>query len=412
MNVVASSASSALTPAARSLKPSTRPPSARKKTLRSSSRSTPVRRLRTEKTTLVPRPTTFAASPVGARKTRSARPSRKPVSRSGASRKSSALRDGGVSRTSDVEAPGAVELVELGHRGELLRAGDRARELLVDAVGEDLVARALVGREALDELVEGALGVEHHRPQLAARPRCRGRRGARGRPGAARCRARRRPSALASRRAGSMVTTATRAPSAARPMASAADVVVLPTPPEPAQTTMRLPARRALTATRSSSRARRAMPRRRRRRTRTAASRPGRARRGAGARSWARWARARACAWRAARTSGPSGAAVERAHVGGAEALGEHAVARRRGRRSRPTSSRSASCRASVSLTGISSGRATATTPVRSGSETIASIVRPWRAMRPTRAASANVRGALSTATPWPVAGASRTTRS
>ena len=35
-----------------------------------------------------------------------------------------------------------VELVELGDRGELLRAGDRARELLVDAVGEHLVARA------------------------------------------------------------------------------------------------------------------------------------------------------------------------------------------------------------------------------------------------------------------------------
>ena len=60
-----------------------------------------------------------------------------------------------------------VELVELGDRGELLRAGDRARELLVDPVAEDLVARRGVGRELLDHLVEGALGVEHHRPQLA-----------------------------------------------------------------------------------------------------------------------------------------------------------------------------------------------------------------------------------------------------
>jgi hypothetical protein len=46
--------------------------------------------------------------------------------------------------------------------------GHGARELLVDAVAQDLVARALVGRQALDELVERALGVEHHRPQLAA----------------------------------------------------------------------------------------------------------------------------------------------------------------------------------------------------------------------------------------------------
>ena len=51
-----------------------------------------------------------------------------------------------------------------------------------------------------------------------------------------------RPSEFASRRAGSMVTTATFAPSAAAPMPSAADVVVLPTPPEPAHTTTRLPA--------------------------------------------------------------------------------------------------------------------------------------------------------------------------
>src|SRR5215207_9924102 len=49
------------------------------------------------------------------------------------------------------------------------------------------------------------------------------------------------PSALASRFAGSIVTTATFIPCAAMPIASAAEVVVLPTPPEPAQMTMRLP---------------------------------------------------------------------------------------------------------------------------------------------------------------------------
>ena len=41
-----------------------------------------------------------------------------------------------------VEVAVLVELVELRDRGELLRAGDRARELLVDPVREDLVARA------------------------------------------------------------------------------------------------------------------------------------------------------------------------------------------------------------------------------------------------------------------------------
>src|SRR3954469_3213885 len=51
-----------------------------------------------------------------------------------------------------------------------------------------------------------------------------------------------RPSELASRRAGSIVTTATRRPRSASPRATAAAVVVLPTPPEPAQITIRRPA--------------------------------------------------------------------------------------------------------------------------------------------------------------------------
>ncbi len=55
------------------------------------------------------------------------------------------------------------------------------------------------------------------------------------------------PSAFASRFAGSMVTTATFIPRAAMPIASAADVVVFPTPPEPAQMTMRLPSRSGTT---------------------------------------------------------------------------------------------------------------------------------------------------------------------
>ena len=57
------------------------------------------------------------------------------------------------------------------------------------------------------------------------------------------------PSELASRRAGSIVTTATRWPRAASPIATAAAVVVLPTPPEPVQMQMRLPAMRSATLT-------------------------------------------------------------------------------------------------------------------------------------------------------------------
>src|ERR671914_666567 len=50
-----------------------------------------------------------------------------------------------------------------------------------------------------------------------------------------------RPSESASRFAGSIVTTATLSPRSAIPIASAAAVVVLPTPPEPAHTTILRP---------------------------------------------------------------------------------------------------------------------------------------------------------------------------
>src|SRR5437763_13794185 len=50
-----------------------------------------------------------------------------------------------------------------------------------------------------------------------------------------------RPSDWASRRAGSMVSTTTCRPCSAARSARAADVVVLPTPPAPQQTTIRVP---------------------------------------------------------------------------------------------------------------------------------------------------------------------------
>ena len=143
------------------------PPSVRKNTERSWSRSTPVTRLSSENTTPVPRPRTCRRAPPGAGTSRTARPWKKP--RQPVRRVEEVERVARRRRVEheQVEAALLVELVELRDRRELLRAGDRARELLVDAVGEHLVARARVGRQALDERVERALGVEHHRPQLA-----------------------------------------------------------------------------------------------------------------------------------------------------------------------------------------------------------------------------------------------------
>ena len=62
--------------------------------------SMPVARFMTEKTTPVPRPSSFSPTPAGAAKSWSAFESTNSVSRRGASRKSSALRVGGVSSTS------------------------------------------------------------------------------------------------------------------------------------------------------------------------------------------------------------------------------------------------------------------------------------------------------------------------
>ena len=128
-----------------------------------------------------------------------------------------------------------MDLEELLHRHVLLRAGEGIGELAIDPVLEDPVARLGVRRMLADELVEGCLGVEHHRPELAASSRRRNSRTASDRPGEACSRVPWRPSESASRLAGSIVSTATFWPRAARPAASAAEAVVLPTPPEPAQ---------------------------------------------------------------------------------------------------------------------------------------------------------------------------------
>jgi hypothetical protein len=60
-----------------------------------------------------------------------------------------------------------MDLEELLHRHVLLRAGEGIGDLAVDPVLQDPVAGLVVGRMLLHELVEGRLGVEHHRPELA-----------------------------------------------------------------------------------------------------------------------------------------------------------------------------------------------------------------------------------------------------
>ncbi len=320
-----------------------------------------------------------------------------------------------------VEAAVVVQVVELRDGGELLRPGDRVRELLVDAVAEDVVARLRVGRQPRDEIVERRLRVEHHRPQLAFAARtpceassagstCRG-----SLPSSS------RPSDSARRFAGSIVTTATRLPVAASPSASAADAVVLPTPPEPATMQTRH-AVEALgdaghagspAATRSSCGASSSA-----RRSRSGP--PGCSSRRAGSCSQSSARRASCARWRSARSwprsaRATAGCSATRAQPRGlvvVEAIGvqrvgddaldrqAHALAQRRaqlarlgdgellgardgddrGLRRDPTASRRSSCPGA----------------------------RPARVP----AAAANVRGAVSTATPWPVAGASTTTRS
>ena len=136
------------------------------------------------------------------------------------------------------------QLVQALDRHVVLGAGDGARQVAVDPVRQDPLAR--LGRRGLagDEPVEGRLGVELERPQLAAPRGSAGtRRASSASPSI--------PRAVARRRAGSIVTTTTRAPSRASPSARAAETVVLPTPPAPQQTTMRRSATVPITGARS-----------------------------------------------------------------------------------------------------------------------------------------------------------------
>ena len=138
-----------------------------------------------------------------------------------------------------------VQLVELLHRHVLLRAGHRVRELLVDAVREHGVARRASGacHSISSSKVRLASSIiAHSSPSTSA-----------VRPGVSSLPSSGRPSESASRLAGSMVSTATFLPRAAMPSAIAAEVVVFPTPPEPAQMQMLLRSSQSLDHSASSS---------------------------------------------------------------------------------------------------------------------------------------------------------------
>ena len=101
-----------------------------------------------------------------------------------------------------------VQLVELFHRHVLLRARHRVGDLLVDAVLEDAVARLLVGRVPLDRSskVRFASSIIAHSSPFISMPCAAKRSGSTSRsslPSSG------RPSELARRFAGSMVSTAT-----------------------------------------------------------------------------------------------------------------------------------------------------------------------------------------------------------
>ena len=265
---------------------------------------------------------------------------------------------------------------------------------------------ALVGGEARDQLVEGALGVEPHRPQLARAP---------VRPGAARRRAPRSRARGASRGAGSIVTTATRCPRAARASAIAAAIVVLPTPPAPTQMHSRPSS--ALDALMRADRQRVGEH------ARAAARRaPGASSSGScvGARAGARAARAAraprassASATASALGAAPPARAARSAQRGG---VGVAEAARHRRALTSTASSRVAEVLAQVEQL-VDGGLLAASRPppARSAARS-RSVCGDQRALAGDRArpaaAFANVRGASSSARPWPVAGASTITTS
>ena len=211
-----------------------------KNVARSVTRSTPVTRRSAPSSGVAPRPSTRIPMPVGRISALSARPSRNELSRCGASRKSSALRDGGVSSTSRSNSCSwsrSYSFAIAVNSWDPETAVDSSRYTRLALISS---ARSGVGaaRSINSSKVRfGSSIIAHSSPSISSPPLT-SRSGSTRRGSLWSCS---RPSAFASRFAGSIVTTATFAPCAAMPSAIAAEVVVLPTPPDPAHTQIRLP---------------------------------------------------------------------------------------------------------------------------------------------------------------------------
>ena len=143
-------------------------PKLRKNSDRSSRRSMPVARFITENSIPVPRPKTLSPRKPGAVKNCSERESTNAASFFGASMKSSALRVGACPGRAGRSPVGAA-------RGAFpwpcTPATRPPRSTAPDRSGWRAPRRGFARRVPLDQVVEGALGVEHHRPQLAVHVR-------------------------------------------------------------------------------------------------------------------------------------------------------------------------------------------------------------------------------------------------
>ena len=177
------------------------------------------------------------ATKYGLQEPRSTLVSRKPISRSGASRKSSAWRVGGVSSTTRSKRVVGGELEQLLHRHVLVAARERGRDLPVEAVLQDAAARGLVAargaRRARRTCAWCRASCAHSSPAAAGRHPPQVERASASSESCC------RPRLVASRREGSIVQTSTRRPAGAACRPSAAAVVVLPTPPAPPTTRIR-----------------------------------------------------------------------------------------------------------------------------------------------------------------------------
>ena len=224
------------------------PLKALKNSARSASRSKPTIRLKTPSATEAPRPATLRREP--GRLHEDAQRAAFDELGEAPRRVEEVERVAGRRRVEDeqVEAALAVQLEELLHRHVLLRAGQGAGDLLVDAVvrgpGRGVSSSGAWRATSSSKVALASSIIAHSSPSISIP--CAS--NSFGSTRLASLPSSFRPSESARRLAGSIVSTQTFSPRAAIPVAIAAEVVVLPTPPEPAQMQMPLPSRMSPTA--------------------------------------------------------------------------------------------------------------------------------------------------------------------